>query len=290
MFTYYLRDGYKTKKQLREEKETKIKKKGGDNPYPGWDALRKEEREVKPAILFTIKDVNGDVVARITGPTSVGMHRVAWNLRYTGFRGKGPLALPGVYSVSAHKVIDDKITPLGKAVKFEVKQLGQPTLLPQDRQKVLAFQMQVGKLQNVVMAANSTLKGSLEELDEMKDALKESTPAAAPKLFEQARKLELQLLDVQIQLTGDQTKEKRDQMAKFSILDRVQTALSGTLSQTYGPTKTHRQQYDIARQQYSAVSQQLRQLIETDLEQLKERLDQAGVRWTKGRGIPELDD
>ena len=54
VFTYYLRDTLKTRKQLRQEKEANAKKNGGDNIYPGFDKLKQEEREENPTITFTI--------------------------------------------------------------------------------------------------------------------------------------------------------------------------------------------------------------------------------------------
>ena len=53
IFTYYLRDSLKTRKQLRQEKEAEAKKAGGDNPYPGFDELKKEEREEDPALILS---------------------------------------------------------------------------------------------------------------------------------------------------------------------------------------------------------------------------------------------
>jgi hypothetical protein len=76
VLTYYLKDSFKTLKQTRREEEGKAKKQGGDNVYPGWDALKAEQREESPVITFVIKDTDGNVVNRVTGPTSAGFHRV----------------------------------------------------------------------------------------------------------------------------------------------------------------------------------------------------------------------
>lgn len=289
VFTYYLRDEYRTQKQIRAEKEAARKKKLEGNPTPGWDALKKEEREEAPAIIFTIRDDENNVIDRIEGPTGKGTHRIAWNLRYGGFRGQGPLVVPGKYSVTAHKRIDDKVTALGKPVSFEVVPIGESTLPRQDRAKVLAFQMEVGKLQKVVMAANGRLQEALEELKEIKSALKSSRANDALVLYGRARKLERGLLNAQDRLTGDTTRESRSQEAKRSILSRAQAALSGTLRQTTGPTKTHRREHEIAKKQYGELAVDLKKRI-GDLEKLKEDLNKAGVRWTRGRGIPSLDD
>ena len=73
VFTYYLRDDMQTRKQARRESEKEIEKKGGDTPYPGWEELQKEDLEEDPAILITVRDASGDVVRRLTGPTTRGL-------------------------------------------------------------------------------------------------------------------------------------------------------------------------------------------------------------------------
>ena len=68
-----------TKAEKRREKEKKNSKSVG---FPGWDAVEAEHREMKPKIIFEVRDSDGDVVRRIDGPASKGFHRVAWDLRY----------------------------------------------------------------------------------------------------------------------------------------------------------------------------------------------------------------
>ncbi|MCH8831045.1 MAG: glycosyl hydrolase, partial [Planctomycetes bacterium] len=150
VFTYYLRDSLKTLKQQRQQKEAGAKAKSGNNPTPGFKRLKAEEREQPAALIFTITDEKGNVVNRISGSTSAGLHRVAWNLRYAGFTAgstNGPLVVPGRYKVSVHQRVNDKFTLLAKPKAFQVVSMGESTLPRQDRKETLAFQMQVGKLQ-----------------------------------------------------------------------------------------------------------------------------------------------
>ncbi|MFQ5733243.1 MAG: WD40/YVTN/BNR-like repeat-containing protein [Planctomycetaceae bacterium] len=157
VFTYHLRDSLTTLKQQRHKKEAANKAKNAGNPYPGWARLKQEEREDGPALVFTITDDTGNIVNRVTGTATAGIHRVAWNLRYTGFTAGsrfGPFVVPGVYTVKVHKRVNDKITPLGKPQTVKVVSLGESTLPRQDRKATLAFQKQVGALQKVVVAAN----------------------------------------------------------------------------------------------------------------------------------------
>ncbi|MBT8143629.1 MAG: glycosyl hydrolase, partial [Gammaproteobacteria bacterium] len=82
VFTYYLRDELKSKKETRREAEKKAEKKGDDTPYPGWDALRAEEFEGDPAIIFTVRDEGGNVIRHFDAPAKAGFQRAAWDLRY----------------------------------------------------------------------------------------------------------------------------------------------------------------------------------------------------------------
>ena len=60
-------------------------------------------------MVFSIRDASGNLVRRLTGPASKGIHRIAWDLRS---RGKGQdsgsnglFVLPGKYSVSMASVV-----------------------------------------------------------------------------------------------------------------------------------------------------------------------------------------
>ena len=44
-FTYYLKEALKTKKAARREQEQKLERESKDVFYPGWDALKAEDRE-----------------------------------------------------------------------------------------------------------------------------------------------------------------------------------------------------------------------------------------------------
>ena len=288
VFTYYLRDDLETRKSKRHKAEGEAKKAGRDNLYPGWDELKKEEREEDPVITFTIRDEAGDVVHRMTGPTASGLHRIAWDLRYSGFTGRGesgPLVTPGKYTVSASKRVDDVDTAIGSPQTFDVESIGSTSLPRHDREQTLAFQMQVGRLQKDVVGTTRKLAEVLTQLREIKQVVK-NTPSLDQKLYGDARNIELQLLDIQEQLTGDRTRSRRSQMARLSIMNRVQSALSGTLRQTHGPTKTHRQQYEIGRGQYELASKDLTSLLDGAFQTLLGKLDEVGAPWTSGRGLP----
>ena len=287
VLTYYLPAGYETLKAKRHKQEAEIKKDDGDNTYPGWDALKKEEREEEPKLFFTIKDAAGNVVDRITGPTSKGMHRIAWNLRYSGSLGGG-LVVPGEYSISAAKRNGDTETSIGSSQTFEVVAAYESSIPANDRKDTLAFQQLANELQRAASGTRSKLAEVLSQIESIKKTLRRE-PSIDRTLYDRARALELKLLDVQEKLVGDRTKSNRDQPTKISTIRRIQTALSGTLNQTYGPTKTNREQYEIGKQQLKDITAELRTLI-SEFEQLADELDELGLEWTPGRKLPKFSD
>jgi photosystem II stability/assembly factor-like uncharacterized protein len=291
-FTLYMKESLKTRQAQRQAAEAKKAKAGEDTPYPSWEALKAEDREEKPAVVLTIRDEDANEVRRMSGPTSSGIHRLTWDFRYPGYgpvsmsgEGNGPLVVPGTYTVSVEKRVDGIATQLVPPTPFEVEILGTPSLPAADRDALLAFHKQVGELQRAVMGASRAASDAAEQIAFAKRAI-EVSPQVDVSLREEARALEIRLMDLRERLAGDRTKTRRSESDMPGITSRVQTVLRGGLSSTSAPTQTHRQAYQIAAEEFSEIYDDLRQLIETDLPALQDRLEAAGVPWTPGRGMP----
>ena len=292
-FTIYLKDSLKTSRAQRQERERNAAKEGEDTPYPNWEALKAEDREEDPVVILTIRDQTGAEVRRINGPTSSGMHRLTWDLRYPGFGpismnsdGRGPLVVPGTYTVEIHKRVDGVTTELAPATPFEVEVLGTPTLPPADRQALLAFQMQVGELQRAVQGAGRAAADAEEQIQFIKRAI-EISPQVDGNLLSEARSLELRLMDLQEAMNGDRTLPRRGEAAMPGIQGRIRTVIFGSMSSTSAPTATQQEGYRITAALFTETYDDLKQLIEVDLPAFQQRLEAAGVPWTPGRGMPD---
>ncbi len=253
-------------------------------------------------MILEIADSNGVVVDRIDGATSKGLHRTTWNLRYAPFSvssggggrrrfgggGFGVPVAPGSYTVTAYQRTGDTTTALGEPVPFEVQAVMSPTLPAADRQQVIDFQMEVGALQQAVSPLQVTIGESLDSVAEIKTVIRDGRRAPLA-LLDQARQVELKLLEARDKLSGDPTRAERNENSPPSITSRMSNALFGTLGHSHGPTETHRQQFQIAREEFAEVSDGVRAVIEEDFEALKTALDEAGVPWTRGRKLPALD-
>jgi photosystem II stability/assembly factor-like uncharacterized protein len=291
-FTYYLRDRLATLQQERRTEERRRVEAGERIRYPSWDELRQEDREVDPAIVLTVSDAEGNVVRRINGPVDSGFHRVAWDLRFPattpsqpGRSASGPMVLPGRYTVSLAKRVNGTVTHLGGARAFEVVPLNNATLPAANRAAVLDFQRSLGELQRAVLGANAVLDETLSQLRVARQGLFD-TPETNEALFEQVRSLEVRLFDAQMQLTGDRTISSREEFTPPSILDRVQRVVRAQFGSTAEVTTSHRRNYEIAAAEFGPWLENLRRLIEVELEDFRGRLEDAGVPWTRGQGLP----
>jgi photosystem II stability/assembly factor-like uncharacterized protein len=289
-FTYYLKEPLRTRKAQRQKAEAAQAKRGENVMYPPWEDLRAEDREEAPAVFLVVRDEEGNVVSRVKGSTSSGLHRATWNLRIGGFGGgwsgdAGPLAMPGRYTVALASLVDGEVTELVAPVPFDVEPLGLGSLPAQDRAAVLAFQRQTGALQRAVVGTNRAAGEAAARLKAIKETVA-ATPHLDPALYAEARALELRLTDLRERLTGDPTRARRNEPAMPGILDRIQEIVGGHWATTYGPTQTHRRLYDIAATEFEGVLEQFRTLIEQDLPALERRLEEAGAPWTTGRGVP----
>src|SRR6202023_3410697 len=115
VFTAYLKEKVKTKKEKRQDAEKDAGKKNKAPPSPTNDQLRSEEEEAKPEIYFVVYDEGGSPIRRVDGSLEEGFQRAAWDLRYPAAAlrehsedgdddfppatATGPLVMPGNYSV-----------------------------------------------------------------------------------------------------------------------------------------------------------------------------------------------
>ena len=296
VFTYYLREPLKTAAEARRQAEKDLEKAGKPIPFPGWDKLRKEETEDKPAVVLTISDEAGRVVRRITGPGSKGLHRVAWNLRYPPvepielapaereeweWTPEGPLVVPGTFTVSLAKMVDGTLMPLGEPQTLTVESLGLASLAEKDGRTLLDFQKKAGALQRAMMGAGEAAREAAENIRYMKKALLD-TPQADPKLMERAKELEKRLQDATRALWGDRTIMRRSEAAAPGLMQRV----SAQLTTTCPITETTKRDYEIAALAFEKLLEDMRTLIDQDIKKLGDELEAAGAPWTPGRRLP----
>jgi hypothetical protein len=296
VITYYLPEPILTAKEQRREKEQEIEKQGGDTPYPGWDALAAERAEEAPAVVLTVRDSQGAVVRKLEGPAKAGFHRVAWDLRYPDSSPwtdqqaddyivfNGPLAAPGDYTVSLATRVNGVLRDTGQQTGIKVKLMRQNALASTSPEDVAAFNMRLDNLLREASGAEAAIKALLSELDAIKQTLLRSGAPVA--LRDRARALELEALDLQIQLAGDEVRDLAGDIGPVSVKRRIEVARFGTSFATYGPTPTHQEAVEIGERNFAGIKTALDRVFGTEMPALRKAMDEAGVPWTPGRGVP----
>ena len=299
VFTYVLRDGFKSLADMRRADEIEIENEGGDTPYPSWDELRAEDREDEPAIVFTITDSAGNVVRRFTGPHGKGLHRVAWDLRYPApdpsrleegatspfsAPAVGPLVVPGEYTVSIAKRINGVVTTLSDPQTFVVKPIDASPEATDDRAGLLAFQQETADLARAVSGAGAASAELRTRLAHLKLTV-ETLPSANDDQRARIQQLESILDEADVALTGDRTISSRNEPAPWSITGRVGEARSWGWSTQSPATGSSIEAVAIAGQEFSTTLAQLRD-VETGLSALEDELERLGTPYVPGSGVP----
>ena len=194
--------------------------------------------------------------------------------------GTGALVVPGKYTVALAKRVEGVVTPLPGTQIVEVVAEGPATR--EDRAAMADYQEKLGKLQKALTATTQTAAEAGTRLSAIRRAI-DATPSLPSKLREETLRLEKQLDQINIALSGDRVWRATNEGVPASISDHVQAAASPTRGTTGRPTKTATEQYQIASDELAVEIPKLRKLFETDIKALEKQLDAAGAPPTPGR-------
>jgi photosystem II stability/assembly factor-like uncharacterized protein len=302
VFTAYLKEKLKTKKEKRHDAEKEAAKKNQPLPYPTNDELRAEAQEAKPEVYFMVYDESGAPIRRVEGSLDAGFQRTAWDLRYPAVSlrehteegedfppagAKGPLVISGNYSVRMFEKVGGTVSELGSVQNFKVGTDGTGSMSAADRAAQEEFQRKVARLYRAVSGGLHTADEIDTRVKAIRGALRE-TPAAE-KLSAAADSIEQTNRGILRVLRGDTEMQKRNEAVPSSINDRVQAILEGERFSLSRPTQSHVDDYNIAAAEFAEQLGKLHALVEVDLAKLEKDMEAAGAPWTPGR-VPEWSE
>jgi photosystem II stability/assembly factor-like uncharacterized protein len=314
VFTAYLKEKIKTRKEKRQEAEKEAAKQtekaagGGARPtpppYPSHDELRAEPQEQKPELYFMVYDESGTAIRRVEGSTDAGFQRVAWDLRYPAARvaqkneeaeegfsdsaDLGPLVLPGKYSVRAFTKIDGVVKDISGQQSFKVLTENSASMSASDRAAQEEFLRKVGRLYRAEYGAIKTAEDVQSRMKTIREALRE-VPAVDQQLGSAADSILQRDRDILRALRGDIDLAKRNEQVPTSINDRLNGIMEGERFSLARPTQTHLQAYEIAASEFGEQLRLLHTLVDLDLVKLEKDMEAAGAPWTPGR-VPEWSE
>ncbi len=299
-FTYYVRDEVKTLKQKRQEDEKEKIKKGEPIRYPTYEEFEAENREEEPYLLFTIRDLSGNIVRELKTGFSKGVNRITWDGRFPSINpvrlqppafdnpfanlDEGVLAMPGDYTVSLSQSVNGQLRELVAPQRFRLNSLGGVTLPAADRPALVAFQREAQELQRAVSGAS----GMLNEINTRMQHIRKAVYAVSvPKaeLVKDLQAIDAKLYNIRKAMFGDETASTLDKPAPMPVSSRVSWLTGEMWSSTSAPTQSHRDALRIAGEEFKPLLEQIRSVRNNDLRLLEEKLEKAGAPYTPGRDV-----
>ncbi|MDH3268706.1 MAG: glycosyl hydrolase, partial [Ignavibacteria bacterium] len=300
VFTYYIKDDYKSLKERRREEEKEKQKKGEDIKYPNYNTLLNEQEESDAYLLFTITDSQGNVVRKIKTDAKKGVNRIVWNFRYTPVTpislepfddsvpwieaDKGFMVVPGKYFVSLSKFEDGIFSELLSAQEFNCVPLNNTSIPAQDKQALDYFNKQVAELTRAITGLDAYRKELVDKLSYLKKAAIE-TASVPEDTYGKIINIELDLKELNRELNGDRLRSRYEGATPTSVKQRVELITGALWNTTAAPTNTFITSYEIAAGKFDEISASLRS-IDLNVKQVEDILEQYGAPYTPGR-FPE---
>jgi hypothetical protein len=287
VFSIHFKEDLKSLKDVRQEKEKALEKEKKDVFYPSFDDLRKEQQDQAAVLIWSISDASGKEIRRMTSTPSKGISRLSWDLRNNNTNpvnsgGKGLLVTPGTYYVSVTLAKNGTVEQLITKQAFNVKGLNNQTLVAKNPEELKTFRAEVAELNRKVSGAGKLMNETKDELEIIEQALI-NYPNTDLSLLQETRALKLVYDECALAMWGDKIKEKHEFEFEPSISARLGMVEYQLYDNTTGVSKTHKQNKDLAEEQYNAMRLKLNEVIKR-LEVLETKLDAANIPYTKSKG------
>lgn len=302
VFTYFYKEDLKTRKDKRQEEADKLSKDAKDVFYPTYEALKAEESEEAPYLLFTIKNDKGEIIRKLKTSAKKGVNRIVWDFRYPSSNpinvnpqandnvfqpnDVGQLAAPGAYTVVLSKYVDGVITDLAGPEKFNVNVLPGAALPAASRPALVEWQRKAAELQREITSASRAIGDANNRIRHMKEAIM-SVARPNQEFVGDVRALEEKMRAIQQKMNGDRVAGQLDIDTPPSIQGRLFSAIYSGYGSTSDPTTTMKEQLQIAAEEFEGVLNDLKSVVNTDLKALEQKLEAAGAPYTPGR-VPEI--
>ena len=288
VFTYHLSESYPSMKSERKKIEKEMIKKGQQIPGIDWDKIEKEGREETTKIYIVIKDLDGNIINKISASKSKGLNRVAWNLRHSsstainpdrlprsggggrGWYNSGQLASPGQYTATLTKESEGVSVDLDNPISFNVVDLERGTL------QGMSYEEYNDHAENLILTQNrqSVFSDKLSETMNMVKAMRVSLSRSKSinnELSKSLFNIEEQLNQLSKKVYGNSAKSEVGVKNDPTVSSYIGNAYRG-LTSTYGPTGQHKQSLSIANSMLNKLYDEL-DAISGNLPNLKEELD-----------------
>ena len=285
--TYFVKDAPSSIKS--ERKKSEKSKKDGDIPFPGWEALDKENSEQKNQVIIVVKDKAGEIVTKISGPLKKGMSRVNWNLTSSipttinassrGWRSYGDgirtQVDPGVYDLFLKKRVNGVVTEIAGPVELEVEKIRSGTLtnpMKDDHDQYFKSLADFSSVVNTYQHKFEKANTRVSTYQRMLMQITTNIPEASKSLYELTETMNM----LERKVGGSEAKAEVGEKDFLTISDRLWAARGGWYPNSYGPTQQHMKSFDIAKEMFNRVKPEMDAYFER-VKEVGKILEEAGA-------------
>jgi photosystem II stability/assembly factor-like uncharacterized protein len=300
-FTYYLKEVPKTAREIRKEKEKILFEKGDPIPQPSIADLDAESKEIKPYLIFTIKDESNNIVKRLYKAASKGVNRIVWNFTYESISpvtvtkydpiagpagrrgGSGIQAMPGKYEVSMALFAGGEIKDLTGPEQFICTPLGLSSFVTTDQKDKYAWIDEASDYSRDIYSTMSYTAELVNKINAVMQAIHQ-TPMATPDMMHEAERIDNELDKIMFAFNGPEAKASEEELPPMDM--PLSKRLGEMASASYGTSGDisiiAREQLDIIKSEFPSLLERVKKTGE-DLQKLDKQLDAVKAPWTPGR-------
>ncbi|MCC6817648.1 MAG: glycosyl hydrolase [Bacteroidia bacterium] len=287
VINYYIRDEYKTLKEIRKSKEEQQE----NDYYPSIDSLRIEDQEPETYLLIIIKDVKGNIIRQYKRSPKKGMNRLVWDgyLEKTSpvsfytpdpdnpYEGDdhGAMALPGDYQVSIQLVKSSKIQDLCGPINFKLVSFNSNT---GDE----SFNQELSEFRRVVTGVNNYCS---ELANKVRYVKQNSHQINDQETLDLLAAIDLKIRAFNLLMYGDGSRSSREFETLPGLIGSLEGIVYNLWATSQAPTGTYINRLAELKLEFNAVYQIAKEL-NVLLEALDKQLDKNKFPYTPGR-LPE---
>nr|MCU0366647.1 hypothetical protein [Bacteroidales bacterium] len=305
--TYYVDTVPKTDRDIRKDKEKKLFEKGEFIAQPTPLELSMEEKEIRPYLIFTITDEEGNIIRKLYKSASKGVSKITWNFTYAGYQpvsvtkfdpvseggrggrwgGGGISVMPGKYFVSMAMYAKGEVKELAGPEPFVCTPLdivSMPAKDPAARDKWIR---EATALARSAYGAISYI-GELDVKINTIMQVIHQTPEAPAALMQEAVAVNNEIGEILYLVRGISVGASTEETppSPVSLSARLSTMSRSLYGNTGDISGIADQQYQVLKKEFPALLDRI-QKAGNAVDGLNAKLDEIDAPWTSGR-VPRL--
>jgi len=305
--TYYVDTVPRTDRDIRKDAEKKLFEKGEFIPQPTPLDLSMEEKEIRPYLIFTITDEEGNIIRKLYKSASKGVGRITWNYTYAGYQpvsttkfepvseggrggrwgGGGIAVMPGKYFVSMAMYAKGEVKELAGPEPFVCKPLDIVSIPAKDPAARDRWIRETTALARSAYGAISYI-GELDVKINTIMQVIHQTPEAPAALMQEAVAVNNEIGEILYLVRGISVGASTEETppSPVSLSARLSTMSRSLYGNTGDISGIADQQYQVLKKEFPVLLERIQKAGKA-VDGLNAKLDEIDAPWTSGR-VPKL--